>query len=133
MGTPTESLIISKKTPSAVRLHFSYSVSSSISEGSGYFKMQSSCEFDFTGTKKKHFFCTLSLSLSVGSQRLEIWDLCLCFDSVIRLVLADCQMSPLPNIVLRICLHISPEPTSSQIVRRSCVKVTFVNKCQGLM
>lgn len=63
MGTPMESLIISKKIPSAVRLHFFYSVSSSISEGSGYFKMQSSCEFDFTGTKKKHFFV---LSLSLG-------------------------------------------------------------------
>lgn len=108
-----ESLIISKKIPSAVRLHFFYSVSSSISEGSGYFKMQSSCEFDFTGTKKKEAFFVLSLS--VGTQRLEIWDLCLCFDSVIRLVLADCQMSLLPNIVLRICLHISPEPTSLQI------------------
>lgn len=73
--------------------------------------------------------------LLAGAQCLEIWELCWCFDSVTGLVLEDCQMSLLPNIVLSIYSQISPEPTSSQIQgsHRSTTKVTFVNKCQGLM
>lgn len=55
------------------------------------------------------------VSLLAGARCLEIWKLCWCFDSVTGLVLEDCQMSLLPNIVLSIYSQISPEPTSSQI------------------
>ena len=55
------------------------------------------------------------VSLLAGAQCLEIGELRWCFDSVTGLVLEDCQMSLLPNIVLSIYSQISPEPTSSQI------------------
>lgn len=77
-----------------------------------YLKLYKSVSYISLELKKAFFFCTLSL---VGAQCREIRELCWGLDSVIRSVLADCQMSLFPNIVLSICPQISPEPASSQI------------------
>lgn len=137
VGTPTESLINwNEIIPLAIRLHSSTQFPPQSQQEEDILRRRvlgSSILLELKKSKKNTFFV---LSLSFGwlsapgdmGLALVLWQ----YDTFSAGGLSDVALAKYCPPYL---LHISPEPTSFQIwvSQRSYTKVTFVNKCQGLM